>query len=97
MKLKQKAPLIQIASKIVLIIIWMFVSETRVDEGNLAPFPARKAFLQDPYFQNNPNYKYAIDVFAPIAKTIAAQKGGRFPELNEVDGDAAFSTLIQQL
>jgi multiple sugar transport system substrate-binding protein len=66
-------------------------------EGNLASFPAHKAFLQDPYFQNNPNYKYAIDVFAPIAKTIAAQKGGSFPELNEVDGDAAFSTLIQQL
>ena len=66
-------------------------------EGNFASFPARKAILQDAYFQNNPNYKYAIEVFAPIAKTIAAQKGGTFPELNEVDGDAAFSTLIQQL
>jgi len=66
-------------------------------DGHMASFPARKDLLKDPYFQDNPNYKYAIDVYAPISKTIAAQKGGTFPELNEIDGDAAFSTLIQQL
>ena len=66
-------------------------------EGHLASFPARKDLLQDRYFQDDPNYKYAIDVYAPISKTIAAQEGGAFPQLNEIDGDAAFSTLIQQL
>jgi len=66
-------------------------------EGHVSTFPARKDLLKNAYFQNNLKYKYAIDVFAPIAKTIAAQKGGTFPQLNEIDGDSGLQTMMQQL
>lgn len=66
-------------------------------EGHAGNLPARLSIQADPYFQGNPNVKYVIDTYLPIAKTMSAAVGGTFPQLNEIDGDGFLMSLVQSI
>lgn len=66
-------------------------------EGHAGNLPARKSISADAYFQGNPNVKYVLDTYLPVAKTMAAAVGGTFPALNEIDGDGFLMSLVQAI
>jgi multiple sugar transport system substrate-binding protein len=66
-------------------------------KGHNTQLPVRKSFAADPYFQNNPETKFILDNYIPIAKTTATKATQIFPKLNDVEGEGALQSLAQSL
>jgi multiple sugar transport system substrate-binding protein len=66
-------------------------------KGYVAQLPTCKSFASDPYFQENPETKFILENYLPIAKTTATHATGIFPKLNDVEGEGALQTLSQSL
>jgi len=66
-------------------------------EGHAGQLPIRKSFQADPYIQNNPDVKFIIDNYLPVAKTTAYHDTSLFPELNTVEGQGFLQTMAQQI
>lgn len=68
--------------------------------GGVGQIPVRKSFLEDPYFQDNPDNPMIKDIIAnylPIGKTMAYKATGFFPLLNEIDGAAPLRNLLHDI
>jgi multiple sugar transport system substrate-binding protein len=66
-------------------------------KGHMSVLPVRKSFAADPYFQENPEIKFILDNYLPIAKTTATHATEIFPKLNDVEGEGALQTLSQSI
>jgi multiple sugar transport system substrate-binding protein len=66
-------------------------------KGHNTQLPVRKSFAADPYFQDNPETKFILDNYLPIAKTTATHATEIFPKLNDVEGEGALQTLSQSI
>ena len=66
-------------------------------KGHMSVLPVRKSFAADPYFQDNPEIKFILDNYLPVAKTTAALATEIFPKLNDVEGEGALQTLSQSI
>lgn len=65
-------------------------------EGHCGQFPVRTAFAADPYFVN-PNGKFILEEWIPVAKSEATHSPTLFPELHAIDGDGTMQALAQEL
>jgi multiple sugar transport system substrate-binding protein len=66
-------------------------------KGHNGQLPVRKSFAADPYFQSNPETKFILDNYLPVAKTTATHATEIFPKLNDVEGEGALQTLSQSI
>ncbi|WP_163580787.1 ABC transporter substrate-binding protein [Gracilibacillus saliphilus] len=66
-------------------------------EGNSNQLPARVSFSEEPYFQEDQDYKFVYDEYIPNAFTTSTYFNGSFPELNEIEGDGVLQSLAQQI
>lgn len=66
-------------------------------EGHAGNLPARQSIASNAFFQDNPNAKYVLDTYIPIAKAMSAAVGGTFPQLNAIDGDGFLMSLVQSI
>ena len=66
-------------------------------KGNVSQLPVRKSFVADPFFQNNPELKFILENYVPVAKTTATHATEIFPKLNDVEGEGVMQTLMQSL
>jgi multiple sugar transport system substrate-binding protein len=77
-----------------------WLSENEKDlwtKGHNTQLPVRKSFAADPYFQGNPETKFILDNYIPIAKTTSTHATEIFPKLNDVEGEGALQALAQSL
>jgi multiple sugar transport system substrate-binding protein len=66
-------------------------------KGHVTQLPVRKSFSADPYFQNDPDTKFILENYIPVAKTTAARATEIFPKLNDVEGEGVMQTLMQNV
>jgi multiple sugar transport system substrate-binding protein len=66
-------------------------------KGHNTQLPVRKSFAADPYFQGDPETKFILDNYVPVAKTTATLATEIFPKLNDVEGEGALQSLSQSL
>ncbi len=66
-------------------------------EGHTSSIPVRQSIADIDYVKNNDIVNYILANYIPIGKTTAANVGGVFPALNEIEGDGTLQTLIQEI
>ena len=66
-------------------------------QGHARTLSARKTFLADPYFANDPVRSAIIANYLPIGKSTGYAAPGIFPQLNAIEGDGVMFTLVQQI
>ncbi|WP_423066107.1 ABC transporter substrate-binding protein [Devosia sp. CN2-171] len=66
-------------------------------DGHVGNLPARASIAADDFFQSNPNVKFIMDSYVPVAKPMSAAVGGTFPELSEIEGDGFLLSLTQSI
>jgi multiple sugar transport system substrate-binding protein len=66
-------------------------------DGHAGVLPARLSYQKDPAVSGNEQVKAVLDLYLPVAKTMAAATSGSFPQLNEIDGDGFLMSMVQQI
>lgn len=66
-------------------------------EGHTGNLPARLSTAESDYIQSNPIVKKILEKYVPIGKTTGANYPSAFPQLNEIEGEGLFQTLIQEI
>lgn len=77
---------------------WWSVHELPLfTEGHAVLLPARLSFQRDKFFVDEPHIRQVIELYVPVAKSMASVATGTFPQLNEIDGDGFLMSMVQQI
>lgn len=65
--------------------------------GKMTALPVRASFAEDKYYKTNPNRAKIMDEYVITGRSMAANYDALFPELYEIERDAALRDAIQGL